>query len=163
MIAPATGDVQEPLVVRLTTQPELLHDPQTRRILRTDVHLDAMQPDVIGMNCATGPAEMVEHLRYLSQHARTFLSALPNAGLPSVVEGQTHYDLTPEALAEAHDRFIHEFGLNVVGGCCGTTPEHLRTVVERVGVGRAPVVRAPEFEPGCASIYSHVPFHQELA
>ena len=125
--------------------------------------LEAMQPDVIGMNCATGPAEMTEHLRYLAQHARTYLSALPNAGLPSVVDGHTHYDLTPEALAEAHDRFVHEFGLNIVGGCCGTTPEHLRQVVERLGAERAPVVRAPEHEPGCSSIYSHVPFHQELA
>ncbi len=125
--------------------------------------IEAMQPDVIGMNCATGPAEMTEHLRYLAQHARTFLSALPNAGLPSVVDGHTHYDLTPDALAEAHERFVTEFGLNIVGGCCGTTPEHLRTVVDRLGEERAPIVRTPEHEPGCSSIYSHVPFHQELA
>ena len=125
--------------------------------------LEAMQPDVIGMNCATGPAEMTEHLRYLAQHARTFLSALPNAGLPSIVDGHTHYDLTPDALAEAHERFVSEFGLNIVGGCCGTTPEHLRVVVDRLGDARAPIVRTPEHEPGCSSIYSHVPFHQELA
>src|SRR5436190_632174 len=125
--------------------------------------LEAMQPDVIGMNCATGPAEMTEHLRYLAQHARTFLSALPNAGLPSVVDGRTHYDLTPDALAEAHERFVSEFGLNIVGGCCGTTPEHLDRVVTQLGADRAPVVRTPEHEPGCSSIYSHVPFHQELA
>jgi 5-methyltetrahydrofolate--homocysteine methyltransferase len=125
--------------------------------------LEAMQPDIIGMNCATGPTEMIEHLRYLAQHARTFLSALPNAGLPSVVDGHTHYDLTAPALAEAHDRFVSEFGLNVVGGCCGTTPEHLQAVTDRLGADRAPVVRSPEFEPGCSSIYSHVPYHQELA
>src|SRR4051794_1353368 len=125
--------------------------------------LEAMQPDVIGMNCATGPAEMTEHLRYLAQHARTFLSALPNAGLPSVVDGHTHYDLTPAALADAHERFVSEFGLNIVGGCCGTMPEHLAAVIEKLGAGRAPVLRTPEFEPGCSSIYSHVPFHQELA
>src|SRR6478752_18710 len=124
--------------------------------------LEAMQPDVIGMNCATGPVEMTEHLRYLAQHARTFLSALPNAGLPSVVDGHTHYDLTPPLLAEAHERFTTEFGLNVVGGCCGTTPEHLRQVVDKLD-HRAPVLRTPEFEPGCSSIYSHVPFEQELA
>src|SRR6476469_5720639 len=124
--------------------------------------LEAMQPDVIGMNCATGPAEMTEHLRYLAQHARTYLSALPNAGLPSVIDGHTHYDLTPAALAEAHERFASEFGLNVVGGCCGTTPVHLRHVVEKLD-HRAPVLRTPEFEPGCSSIYSHVPFEQELA
>jgi 5-methyltetrahydrofolate--homocysteine methyltransferase len=124
--------------------------------------LEAMHPDVIGMNCATGPVEMTEHLRYLAQHARTFLSALPNAGLPSVVDGHTHYDLTAEALAEAHDRFVREFGLNVVGGCCGTTPAHLEAVVNRLD-RRAPEIRTPEFEPGCSSIYSHVPFEQELA
>ena len=76
---------------------------------------------------------MTEHLRYLAQHARTFLSCLPNAGLPSVVDGHTHYDLTPEVLADAHERFVGEFGLNIVGGCCGTTPAHLRAVVERLG------------------------------
>ncbi|MCU1429136.1 MAG: methionine synthase (B12-dependent) [Actinomycetia bacterium] len=124
--------------------------------------LEAIQPDVIGLNCATGPGEMTEHLRYLSQHARTFLSCLPNAGLPTVVDGHTHYDLTPAQLADAHERFVSEFGVNIVGGCCGTTPEHLRAVVERIGV-RAPAQRTPEFEPGCSSIYSHVPFHQELA
>src|SRR4051794_1344589 len=116
--------------------------------------LEAMQPDVIGMNCATGPVEMTEHLRYLAQHARTFLSALPNAGLPSVVDGKTHYDLTAPDLADAHDRFVTDFGLNVVGGCCGTTVEHLGAVIERLGASRAPVIRTPEFEPGCSSIYS---------
>jgi 5-methyltetrahydrofolate--homocysteine methyltransferase len=125
--------------------------------------LEALRPDVIGMNCATGPSEMTEHLRHLSQHARTFLSCLPNAGLPSVVDGHTHYDLTPEQLADAHERFVSEFGVNVVGGCCGTTPAHLQAVVERLGNDRAPTPRTPEFEPGCSSIYSHVPYHQELA
>jgi 5-methyltetrahydrofolate--homocysteine methyltransferase len=124
--------------------------------------LEALRPDVIGLNCATGPSEMTEHLRHLSQHARTFLSALPNAGLPSVVDGRTHYDLTPDELAEAHDRFTSELGVNIVGGCCGTTPEHLRRVVETIG-NRAPLERHPVHEPGCASIYSHVPFHQETS
>ncbi len=111
--------------------------------------LSALRPDVIGLNCATGPTEMTEHLRYLSQHATTYLSCLPNAGLPSVVEGRTHYDLTPEQLAEAHARFVEEFGVNIVGGCCGTTPEHLRRVVDAVGgrepTSREPVVRARVF------------------
>ncbi|HEY3724271.1 MAG TPA: methionine synthase [Acidimicrobiia bacterium] len=125
--------------------------------------LEAMRPDVLGLNCATGPAEMTEHLRYLKEHGRTFLSCLPNAGLPSVVDGHTHYDLTPEGLADAHQRFIAEFGLNIVGGCCGTTPVHLQAVRERIGDHPAPVARDPDFEPGCSSIYSHVPYHQELA
>ena len=125
--------------------------------------LEAMRPDVIGLNCATGPAEMTEHLRYLSRHARPFLSCLPNAGLPSVIDGHTHYDLTPEELADAHERNVNELGINVVGGCCGTTPDHLRAVVERLGPSPVAAPRDPVFEPGCASIYSHVPFHQELA
>ncbi len=125
--------------------------------------LEAMRPDVIGLNCATGPAEMTEHLRYLGQHARTYLSCLPNAGLPSVVDGRTHYDLTPAELAEAHERNVEEFGINIVGGCCGTTPEHLRAVVERVGVGREPIRRTPVHEPGCSSVYTHVPFQQDLS
>src|SRR6476661_2256378 len=154
--------VQLPIMVQVTveTTGRMLVGSEIGAALTA---LEAMQPDVIGMNCATGPAEMTEHLRYLAQHGRTFLSALPNAGLPSVVDGHTHYDLTPDALAEAHERFVSEFGLNIVGGCCGTTPEHLRQVVDRLGDARPPIVRTPEHEPGCSSIYSHVPFHQELA
>jgi 5-methyltetrahydrofolate--homocysteine methyltransferase len=157
-----TAGVLLPLMVQVTveTTGRMLVGSEIGAALTA---LEAMQPDVIGMNCATGPAEMTEHLRYLAQHARTYLSALPNAGLPSVVDGHTHYDLTPQDLAVAHERFVDEFGLNIVGGCCGTTPEHLATVVSRLGRDRAPVVRSPEHEPGCSSIYSHVPFHQELA
>jgi 5-methyltetrahydrofolate--homocysteine methyltransferase len=121
--------------------------------------LEAMGPDVIGLNCATGPHEMSEHLRYLSQHARTPLSCLPNAGLPSVVEGRMHYDLEPQELADYHARFITEFGVSVVGGCCGTTPEYLKAVVDKCK-GLTPAARTPEFEPGIASIYSHVPYDQ---
>ncbi len=88
------------------------------------VALDAMRPDLIGLNCATGPGERHEHLRHLSQHSRLPISCLPNAGLPSIVDGKMHYDLTPDQLAEHHARFITELGVNVIGGCCGTTPEH---------------------------------------
>jgi len=121
--------------------------------------LEALRPDVIGLNCATGPQEMSEHLRYLSQHCRVAVSCLPNAGLPSVVEGKMHYDLTPEQLADHHVRFITEFGVSVVGGCCGTTPEHLRQVVERCR-DLSPAPRTPVHDPGIASIYSHVPYDQ---
>src|SRR5262245_29058235 len=76
-----------------------------------------IRPDVHGMDRGEGPVEMAEDLRYLAEHARTVPAAVPDAGLPSVVDGHTHYDLTADALAEAHDRFVHEFGLNVVGGC----------------------------------------------
>jgi 5-methyltetrahydrofolate--homocysteine methyltransferase len=121
--------------------------------------LEAVRPDIIGLNCATGPQEMSEHLRYLSQHARVPISCLPNAGLPSVVEGRMHYDLTPEQLADYHARFVTEFGVSVVGGCCGTTPAHLKAVVDRVR-DLTPTPRTVAFEPGLASIYSHVPYDQ---
>jgi 5-methyltetrahydrofolate--homocysteine methyltransferase len=151
-----------PLLIQVTveTTGRMLLGSEIGAALTT---FEAMRPDVIGLNCATGPSEMVEHVRYLSQHARTFISCLPNAGLPSVVDGRTHYDLTPTELAEAHERFVTEFGVNIVGGCCGTTPEHLRAVIERVGLDRAPVERQPTFEPGCASLYSHVPYQQETS
>ena len=126
--------------------------------------LTAIEPlgvDVVGMNCATGPAEMGEHLRYLSQHARTALSCLPNAGLPELRDGQPFYPLGPDELAEAHKRFVGEFGLNVVGGCCGTTPEHIRQVVEAVG-GQSPVPRTPSHEPSLSSLYQAVPLDQDI-
>lgn len=121
--------------------------------------LEAMKVDVIGLNCATGPAEMSEHLRYLSQHSRIPISVLPNAGLPSVVDGKMHYDLTPEALADHLERFVVDLGINVVGGCCGTTPEHIAAVIERLGTTPAPI-RTPTPDLGVASIYSHTPYDQ---
>jgi 5-methyltetrahydrofolate--homocysteine methyltransferase len=156
-----TAETEVPIMVQVTveTTGRLLVGSEIGAALTS---LEALRPDVIGLNCATGPTEMTEHLRYLAQHARTYLSCLPNAGLPSIVDGHTHYDLTPEGLAEAHDRFVGEFGLNIVGGCCGTTPAHLRAVCERLGT-RAPVVRTPQPEPSCSSIYSPVTFHQDLA
>ncbi|MEX2294597.1 MAG: methionine synthase [Acidimicrobiales bacterium] len=123
--------------------------------------LDAMRPDVIGINCATGPAEMSEHLRYLHQHARTPIACLPNAGLPSVLDGKMHYDLTPPQLADYQRRFVTEFGVQVVGGCCGTTVEHIAALVEAVR-GLEPAARNPEWEDGATSIYSFTPFDQQL-
>ncbi|MBM9509426.1 methionine synthase [Actinacidiphila acididurans] len=127
--------------------------------------LTALEPlgvDMIGMNCATGPAEMSEHLRYLARHARTALSCMPNAGLPVLTKDGAHYPLTPEQLADAHQTFTREYGLALVGGCCGTTPEHLRQVVERVG-GQDVVPRDPRPEPGAASLYQTVPFRQDTS
>jgi len=122
--------------------------------------LAAMRPDVLGINCATGPADMQEHLRYLSQYSPMPISVMPNAGLPSVVDGRTHYDLNPAGLAEYHVRHVTELGINVVGGCCGTTPEHLRAVVEAVR-GLTPAERAPRFEPSLSSLYSPVTIEQD--
>ncbi len=127
--------------------------------------LTALEPlgiDMIGLNCATGPAEMSEHLRYLARHARTALSCMPNAGLPVLGKDGAHYPLTPGELADAHETFTREYGLSLVGGCCGTTPEHLRQVVERVG-GHELTARTPRPEPGAASLYQTVPFRQDTS
>jgi len=124
--------------------------------------LEPLGIDLIGLNCATGPAEMSEHLRYLAKHARVPLSCMPNAGLPELTAEGARYPLQPEELAEAHVTFIREFGLSLVGGCCGTTPEHMRTVVERVA-GMTRPARRPRPEAGAASLYQHVPFRQDTS
>jgi 5-methyltetrahydrofolate--homocysteine methyltransferase len=125
--------------------------------------LTALEPlgiDVIGMNCATGPAEMSEHLRYLAQHARVPLSVMPNAGLPQLGKHGAVYPLQPAELADALEEFATTYGVGLVGGCCGTTPEHLRQVVERVR-GRQVAARTPVTEPAVASLYATVPFRQD--
>jgi 5-methyltetrahydrofolate--homocysteine methyltransferase len=127
--------------------------------------LTALEPlgiDLIGLNCATGPTEMSEHLRQLSKQARVGLSCMPNAGLPQLTSDGAHYPLSPSELADAHDTFTRDYGLSLVGGCCGTTPEHLRQVVERVQ-GREVVQRRPLPEPAAASLYQAVPFRQDAS
>jgi 5-methyltetrahydrofolate--homocysteine methyltransferase len=127
--------------------------------------LTALEPlgiDMIGLNCATGPGEMSEHLRYLAAHARVPISCEPNAGLPVLTSDGASYPLTPAQLADAHDRFTREFGLSLVGGCCGTTPEHIAVLADRVA-GRQLAARRPRREPGAASLYQHVPFRQDTS
>ncbi|MFE7793192.1 methionine synthase [Streptomyces sp. NPDC057460] len=127
--------------------------------------LTALEPlgvDMIGLNCSTGPAEMSEHLRYLTRHSRIPLLCMPNAGLPVLTKDGAHFPLGPEGLADAQETFVQEYGLSLVGGCCGTTPEHLRQVVERVR-GAALVPRDPRPEPGAASLYQTVPFRQDTS
>ncbi|MGW3104693.1 methionine synthase [Streptomyces sp. NPDC001100] len=127
--------------------------------------LTALEPlgiDMIGLNCSTGPAEMSEHLRYLARHSRTPLLCMPNAGLPILTKDGAHFPLDPEGLADAQEHFVRDYGLNLVGGCCGTTPEHLRQLVERVRE-TTPTERHPQPEPGAASLYQTVPFRQDTA
>lgn len=127
--------------------------------------LTALEPlgvDMIGLNCSTGPAEMSEHLRYLTRHSRIPLLCMPNAGLPVLTKDGAHFPLGPEGLADAQETFVQEYGLSLVGGCCGTTPEHLRQVVERVR-GASLVPRDPRPEPGAASLYQTVPFRQDTS
>ncbi|MFE9921975.1 methionine synthase [Streptomyces sp. NPDC005774] len=127
--------------------------------------LTALEPlgiDMIGLNCSTGPAEMSEHLRHLARHSRIPLLCMPNAGLPVLTKNGAHFPLGPEGLADAQETFVRDYGLSLVGGCCGTTPEHLRQVVERVR-DLAPVERDPRPEPGAASLYQSVPFRQDTS
>ncbi|QRY40218.1 homocysteine S-methyltransferase family protein [Microbacterium hominis] len=157
--------------------------------------LTALEPlgvDAIGLNCATGPAEMSEHLRHLSKHSSVTIACMPNAGLPVLTADGAHYPLTPAELATAHEQFVREFGLGLIGGCCGTTPEHLAAVVERVGApapadapaaaekphasrdttaevvsrdggGFSRTKNLVDREPGVASLYQHVPFRQDAS
>jgi 5-methyltetrahydrofolate--homocysteine methyltransferase len=127
--------------------------------------LTALEPlgiDAIGLNCATGPSEMSEHLRHLAKHSRIPVTCMPNAGLPQLTRDGAHYPLTPQELAAAHVQFTREFGLGLVGGCCGTTPEHLARVVEAVA-GQAVTPRRPRHEAGVSSLYQHVPFQQDAS
>lgn len=124
--------------------------------------LEALPVDCIGMNCATGPLEMSEQLRQLCETSTKIISALPNAGLPENIGGVAHYSLTPEEFGGFHERFVKEFGVSIVGGCCGTTPEHLKAVADRVR-GLKPKKRNVRRDPGCASLYSAVSYAQKPA
>ena len=125
--------------------------------------LNALEPmgiDLIGLNCATGPAEMSEHLRYLSKNANISISVMPNAGLPQLGPNGATYPLGPDELATALDGFVSDYGISLIGGCCGTTPAHLAAVVEKVR-NKAISSRTPELDPGASSLYQYVPFRQD--
>jgi 5-methyltetrahydrofolate--homocysteine methyltransferase len=124
--------------------------------------LESLGIDLIGLNCATGPAEMSEHLRHLSKHARIPISVMPNAGLPELGPHGAVYPLGPDALAEALAGFVSEYGTRLVGGCCGTTPDHIRAVVDAVRAA-TPARRDPHPEPGVSSLYAPVPFRQDTS
>jgi 5-methyltetrahydrofolate--homocysteine methyltransferase len=125
--------------------------------------LNALQPlgiDLIGLNCATGPTEMSEHLRYLSKNADVAISVMPNAGLPVLGPKGASYPLGPEELASALDAFVTDYGISLIGGCCGTTPAHLEAVVKKLD-RRNIIKREPSIEPGASSLYQYVPFRQD--
>jgi 5-methyltetrahydrofolate--homocysteine methyltransferase len=122
--------------------------------------LEPMGIDLIGLNCATGPTEMSEHLRYLSKNAKVAISVMPNAGLPVLGANGASYPLGPNELALALEGFVDDYGISLVGGCCGTTPEHLSAVVNRVS-GKSIAKRNPELDPGASSLYQYVPFRQD--
>ncbi|MFA7431001.1 MAG: methionine synthase [Rhodospirillaceae bacterium] len=128
----------------------------------------ALGVDSLGLNCAMGPAEMSEHVKWLAENWPGYISLQPNAGLPELRDGQTYYPLQPKELADWHRRFIAEDGLNIVGSCCGSTPEHTAAVdamLREIGNGYrpAPTKRAVHWVPGVASLYSRVDLRQENA
>lgn len=116
--------------------------------------------DIIGINCATGPEQMVEHVRYLAKHSRRPVFIGPNAGLPEVIDGRACYTLTPEEFARYHQIFVEEFGTSIVAGCCGTTPAMFAEAIRLIGRPR-PKERPTHYEPAAASLYTAVPFEQE--
>src|SRR5690606_41473769 len=140
-----------PLQVQVTL------DVNGRMLLGTDIGaattiIEHMGADVIGLNCSTGPEHMRQAVRYLCENTPLPISVIPNAGIPQNDGGVAIYPLGPDGLAEAHEEFVTRYGVNIVGGCCGTTPEHIRAVVERVW-GRPPARRWVwrEGEPGVAA------------
>ncbi|MGH9616459.1 MAG: methionine synthase [Acidobacteriaceae bacterium] len=146
---------------RLPVQMQVTLEATGRMLLGSEIGaalavLECFQPDIIGLNCATGPREMNDAVRFLCQNATQPISVLPNAGLPQNVGGHAVYALTPSELARYHKQFVEEYGVRVVGGCCGTTPEHLRAVVEAVEHATPAATRAVP-QSVAASAYSALP------
>jgi len=151
--------------IRLPVMVQVTIESTGTMLLGTEIGaaLTAVEPyaiDVFGMNCATGPAEMSDHLRFLSANSPFPISAIPNAGIPENVGGQACYHLTPEELAHHQRHFALDLGVNIVGGCCGTTADHLKAVVAAVA-DISPEPRRVRFEPSVSSLYSQMPLHQE--
>lgn len=144
--------------IPVITQVTIEAPPLGTMLVGTDISaalatLRAFPIDIIGINCATGPSEMIDSIQYLTNNFNGYVSCLPNAGLPENVNDQTVYKLTPDELATSLKYFVEELGVNIIGGCCGTTPEHLKRVVETLG-NRAPKPRIPEYMPAVSSIYT---------
>ncbi len=134
-------------------------------LVGTDISaaLAILQPypiDILGLNCATGPDRMAEHIKYLSEHSPFVVSCIPNAGLPENIGGHAHYKLTPIELKMALMRFVEDLGVQVIGGCCGTRYDHIRELSE-IGTTLTPKIRETTWEPSAASIYSAQPYEQE--
>ncbi|MBW3624037.1 MAG: methionine synthase, partial [Armatimonadetes bacterium] len=163
----ACADAREEAGVNIPIMAQVTMETTGTMLLGTEIGaavtaLEEMPVEVIGLNCATGPELMVEHIRYMSENCTKKISVLPNAGLPRLENYKTVYDLSPEELAKYHELFVSEYGVNIVGGCCGTTPAHIRAVANRIGQ-RAPKPRNPVLTPSASSLYTSVPFEQDLS
>jgi 5-methyltetrahydrofolate--homocysteine methyltransferase len=148
-----------PLQVQVTL------DTSGRMLLGTDIGaalttIASLPVQVVGLNCSTGPEHMREPVRYLSEHSTLRISVIPNAGMPVNVGGRAAYPLDPDSMAGSLRAFVEEMGVDVVGGCCGSTHEHMRRVVEEVG-GISRLMRSPEWVPSLSSSLRRVPMVQE--
>ena len=166
-LARAEAGTDTPVFVQVTveTTGTLLVGPDIATAA-TVVH--ALDVPLIGLNCGTGPQEMAEHIGWLAANWPGLLSMQPNAGLPELVDGRTHYPLGPAQMASWMERFLAEDGLNLIGGCCGTSNDHIAALdamlKQRGGGSRpAPVERKPVWVPGVASLYGQTPLRQENA
>jgi 5-methyltetrahydrofolate--homocysteine methyltransferase len=127
--------------------------------------LTAIEPfpiDVFGMNCATGPQQMAENVRYLCRNSKFSVSVIPNAGIPENIGGHAVFKETPKSLSKELSHFARDLGVNIVGGCCGTTPAHLKAVVEAVR-DMAPLKREAPRTPACSSIFIQQPYRQDTS
>ena len=129
--------------------------------------LEPYNIDILGLNCATGPVQMKEHIKYLAENSPFAISCIPNAGLPENIGGVAHYKLTPLELKMQLMNFIYDFNVQLIGGCCGTTPEHIKhlssiieEIVDKKINKRLPTVKT-NFVPSAASIYNAVPYKQD--
>src|SRR5438128_7706992 len=150
---------------RLPLQVQVTLQESGTMLLGTEIGaaLTALEPldvDIIGMNCATGPAEMNDAVRYLGANSTKDISVLPNAGLPQNEGGHAVYKLTPEELAQYHKHFVQDYGVRIVGGCCGTTPKHLKAVIDAVS-GIEPAKRDVKPAAAASSAYTSVPLDLE--
>ena len=159
--ARAVAGVDLPILVNVTveTTGTMLLGSEIGAALVT---LDALGVDSIGLNCATGPTEMSEHLRHLSRRFTRNVACMPNAGLPEITADGAVYPLEAVPFADALAPFVDDYGLALVGGCCGTTPEHIAVLVERFG-GRDVAPREPQPEDAISSLYVEVPFDQDAS
>jgi 5-methyltetrahydrofolate--homocysteine methyltransferase len=166
-IAMAAAGREVPLITQVTVE------TTGTMLVGTDIAgaatvIHALGVEAMGLNCATGPREMAEHVRWLSEQWPGIISIQPNAGLPELVDGQPSYPLAPEELADWARRFVVEDGVNLIGGCCGTVTTHIKALhdmLEGLGQGRRPkpTPRQPEWVPGLASLYGQTPYRQENA
>ncbi|HEY1380105.1 MAG TPA: homocysteine S-methyltransferase family protein, partial [Gemmataceae bacterium] len=155
--------VRIPLMVQVTVDNRTMGEtllPGTEIAAALTTLLALPEIDVIGLNCSVGPDLLVSAVQTLSRQSDKPISVLPNAGLPLKRGDDEYFPLRPQELADWHERFVTEYGVNIVGGCCGTTPEHLRAVVERVG-GKKPGPRAPKVVPAVSSLFTTADLQQD--